>query len=456
MKIRQTMLTTWLARSPQSLFILYACFFSFLVYFCSYGFRKAFVATEWKDLGTLLGLQMKTALIVSQLLGYVLAKYLGIKFCSELKAEWRLPALAFLIAWAELALVAFGFLPGQWKVLGMFLNGLPLGIVWGVVVRYLEGRRTSEVLLAGLSCSFIVATGIVMYVDLAFVKTGVLETWAPAISGLCFLLPFLLGVWCLDQLPPPTPEDIALRTERRTMDGSDRRTFFRRFAPGLILLVIVYFFLTAYRDFRTNFAGQILAHLGYGVEDGVSVFTLTEIPVGIGVIATLAALYFIKGARQGLIGAYTLMVGGMVLMACGTLLLDLDIIRGDGLWWMITVGLCSYLAYVPYSTVLFDRLIASTRFVGTAVFTIYLADTVGWSGAIAIPIFKDLGGDKISHFQFFRWFTYGLSAFGTVLLFVSCLYFLRNNRKGNLLDGTGREMQVRVALAVTPDGNHLP
>jgi len=428
MKRRQTLLTTWLGKGPQPLFILYACFFLFLVYFCSYGFRKAFAAAEYKDLGTLLGLQMKTALIVSQLLGYVMAKYLGIKFCSELKAEWRVPALAFLIAWAELALVAFGFLPGQLKVLGMFLNGLPLGIVWGVVVRYLEGRRTSEVLLAGLSCSFIVATGIVMFVDLAIVKAGVPEAWAPAVTGLCFLLPFLLGVWCLDQLPPPTPEDIALRTERRTMDGSDRQTFFRRFAPGLILLVIVYFFLTAYRDFRTNFAGQILAHWGYGEAAGVSVFTLTEIPVGIGVIATLAALYFIKGARQGLIGAYTLMVGGLVLMAGGTLLLDLDLIRGDGLWWMITVGLGSYLAYVPYSTVLFERLIASTRAGGTAVFTIYLADTVGWSGAILVPPCKDLGLAGSSHFEFFRWFTYGLSGLGTVLLVLSCLYFLRGSR----------------------------
>jgi Family of unknown function (DUF5690) len=425
---RQALLTTWLANSPQLLFILYACFFSFLVYFCSYGFRKAFAASEYINLGTLLGLQMKTALIVSQLLGYVLAKYLGIKFCSELKAEWRLPALAFLIAWAELALVMFGFLPGPWKVLGMFLNGLPLGIIWGVVVRYLEGRRTSEVLLAGLSCSFIVATGIVMYVDVAFVKAGVAETWAPAITGLCFLLPFLLGVWCLDQLPPPTPEDVALRTERRTMDGSDRRTFFRRFAPGLILLVVVYFFLTAFRDFRTNFAGQILAHWGYAEEAGVSVFTLTEIPVGIGVLATLAALYFIKGARQGLICTYALMVGGLVLMAGGTLLLDLALIRGDGLWWMITVGLGSYMTYVPYSTVLFDRLIASTGSVGTAVFTIYLADTVGWSGAIVVPLFKDLGSAGSSHFEFFRWFTYGLSGLGTVLLVFSCLCFLRESR----------------------------
>ena len=43
----------------------------------------------------------------------------------------------------------------------MFFNGLPLGMIGGLVVRYLEGRRASELLLAALSCSFIVASGAV-------------------------------------------------------------------------------------------------------------------------------------------------------------------------------------------------------------------------------------------------------------------------------------------------------
>jgi hypothetical protein len=60
------------------------------------------------------------------------------------------------ILWAELALVAFGLVPNGWKVFPILLNGLPLGMVWGLVVWYLEGRRTSDVLLVGLSCSSIV------------------------------------------------------------------------------------------------------------------------------------------------------------------------------------------------------------------------------------------------------------------------------------------------------------
>ena len=45
---------------------------------------------------------------------------------------------------------------------------------------------------------------------------------------------------------------------------------------------------------------------------------------------------------------------------------------------MILNGLGVYLAYVPYGSVLFDRLIASTGVVSTAVFAIYVADFIGY------------------------------------------------------------------------------
>jgi hypothetical protein len=301
------------------------------------------------------------------------------------------------------------------------------------VVRYLEGRRTSELLLAGLSCSFIVASGIVQDFGLALRGAGVSEAWMPAAVGLCFVPPFLVGVWCLDRLPPPTPEDVALRVERRPMNRSDRSDFFCRFAPGLVLLFVVYFFLTAYRDFRLKYFVEILGHWSGKVDPGV--FSWTEIPIGFAVIAALAALYFIKGARQGLVASFGLMAVGLALMAGGTLLLDGGWVGGNGLWWMTVVGLGSYLTYVPYSTVLFDRLIASTRAAGTAVFTIYLADTVGWSGAILTPLYKDLGQAGLSSFAFFRWFTYGLSLGGIVLLVTSCWFFLSQS-PGEALDGT--------------------
>jgi hypothetical protein len=110
----------------------------------------------------------------------------------------------------------------------------------------------------------------------------------------------------------------------------------------------------------------------------------------------------------------------------------------SGFAWMTLVGLGSYLAYVPYGSVLFDRLIASTRVVGTAVFAIYLADAIGYTGSVGTMLFKDVGLGAMSRLEFFRRFTYALSAGGAVLLAASCVYFLafKVPRRGPRADPT--------------------
>src|SRR5262249_48126062 len=152
----------WLETAPAPLFVIYAIVAAFSTYFCMYAFRKPFAAAKF-DKQTFLGtmVALKTAIVISQIIGYALSKYIGIKVCSEARAGRRALTLVGLIVWAQAALVLFGLLPNNLKFIAIFLNGLPLGMVWGLVVWYLEGRRTSELLLAGLSCSYIISSGIV-------------------------------------------------------------------------------------------------------------------------------------------------------------------------------------------------------------------------------------------------------------------------------------------------------
>ena len=205
------------------------------------------------------------------------------------------------------------------------------------------------------------------------------------------------------------------------MDRSQRLDFVRQFLPGLLMLLIAYFFLTAYRDFRDNFGVEIFAQLGYG-ESEVAIFTRSELWVAFGVLGALAMLNLIKDNRLGLIGAFGIMTLGVVIMGCGTLLRDQELI--GGLTWMILCGLGSYLAYVPYGSVLFDRLIASTRAIGTAVFAIYVADAVGYAGAISVLLSKDLVAGDMSRLDFFRLLTYGMAILGTLMLVLSGCYFV--------------------------------
>ncbi len=415
-------LTRWLENAPAPLFTAFAIGVAFSTYFCMYAFRKPFSAAQYAGLEFFnTGVDLKTAFVISQILGYTLSKYVGIKICSEVTRGRRLIMLIGMILFAEVALFCFGVLPPNLKFIAIFANGLPLGMVWGLVVWYLEGRQTSELLLAGLSCSFIVASGVVKDVGRWLMSAhGVTEFMMPFLTGLIFLLPFLLAAFLLNQLPDPTREDERVRMHREPMNHEHRRAFIRHFLPALIMLFIAYFFLTAYRDFRDNFGVEIFTQLGYGLEPGI--FSRSETWVALGVLVLLGLLFLIRNNRWGLIGAYSIMTFGTVLMLGSTLLLDAQMI--SGLTWMILIGLGSYLAYVPYGSVLFDRMIASTRVVATAVFAIYLADALGYTGSIFLMIFKDIAGSEISRLDFFRQYTYFMSVLGTVLLVASCAWIL--------------------------------
>ena len=364
-----------------------------------------------------------------------------------LAVEEEKPLLVALIGWAELALVAYGLVPNNLKVAAIFFNGLPLGMVWGLVVWYLEGRRTSELLLAGLSCSYIVSSGIVKDIGRAMMEGGVAdwwrqvpligqvigallgkvsESWMPAVTGLHFLPLFLVAVWMLNQLPRASASDVAARSERKTMTSAERLAFVRQFLFGMILLCVAYFFLTAYRDFRDNYQVEIFDGLGYPYALNKAIISKTETLVAFGVMSALALLTFVKDNRRGLLGAFSIMTGGVFLLGLGTMLFEAHVI--NGFWWMTLTGLGSYLAYVPFGSVFFDRLIASTRAAGTAVFAIYLADAIGYTGSVGVQLFKDLAQSDISRLGFFKGYTYFMSLLGTTWLATSCVYFLRRNR----------------------------
>src|SRR5262249_26983083 len=256
--------------------------------------------------------------------------------------------------------------------------------IWGLMVRYLEGRRTSDILLAGLACSFIVASGVFKDVGQAVMAGDSLpifgvsmpnplhaldQFWMPAATGMLFAAPFLLALWLLDQLPEPSASDIAARTEREPMDGARRREFLALYLPGIVLLVTASALLTAFRDYRDAYLVDVLKQLGYDYADGKSRITHMEMGVGFSVLATMCLLYLIKNNQRALLAALSVIVLGFATIGIATLLHASGQI--SGYWWAASIGLGGYMAYVPYNSILFDRLMAATGLVGTAVLPIY-------------------------------------------------------------------------------------
>jgi len=370
-------------------------------------------------------LGLKAALVIGQLAGYALSKMAGVKFNSEMQPGKRARVLIALIIVAELALVAFAVLPPEGKIVALFINGIPLGTVWGVVFSFLEGRRTSEILGAGLSCAYIVAGGAVKSIGKLLLGTGISESWMPATVGAMFLPVFLAAVYGLSLLPPPNAGDIAARTVREPMNAAERRAFVRQFAAGLVLLVITYLALTSYRDFRDVYAAEIFRDVGMG--DSASIFTWTELPIGIAVMIVLGTLYFVRDNRRGLILTYAIMATGAALVGVATLLFDAGAISPT--IWMLLVGLGLYLGYVPYGCVLFDRTIAALGIVATAVFLIYVSDAVAYGGSVLVVVYKNVGQANRSMLDFFRVFSYATSIVCLICLAISGHYFVRRARR---------------------------
>lgn len=440
---KRSVITRQLEQAPPAVLNSYAAVVAFAAYFFVYAFRKPFTAATFPGLqfaGT--GIELKTAFATSQVIGYTLAKYLGIKICSELSRSRRAWMIGGLILAAEAATVLFAVLPLQWKVAAMILNGFPLGIVWGLMVRYLEGRRTSDILLAGLACSFIVASGAFKDIGRAIMSgssipifgielsnpLGPLDQFSmPAATGMMFFMPFAISLWLLDQLPEPTSLDALERTEREPMDGVQRRMFLSRYVLGILPLVVAYACLTAFRDYRDFYLVDVLEQLGYSRSFDQTILTRMEFGVAAGVLVTMGFLYLIKNNERALMAILGVIAIGFFLMGVATVLVMTDHI--SGYTWAALIGLGGYMAYVPYNSVLFDRLMASTGFVGTAVFAIYVADSAGYTSSISVQIGKDLLAPHVSRLQFLEFLSAFVSLVGLAGILSAAIYFRQQRAK---------------------------
>ena len=125
---------TWLQNTNGTSFSVYAIVAAFSTYFCMYAFRKPFSAGIYGDIDPLWGIDYKIVLIIAQVIGYTLSKFIGIKVVAEIKPAQRVIGIILLIGCAELALLFLGLVPAPYNFIFMFFNGLPLGNDMGVSI----------------------------------------------------------------------------------------------------------------------------------------------------------------------------------------------------------------------------------------------------------------------------------------------------------------------------------
>lgn len=393
---------------------------AFGVYFCMYAFRKPFTAAHY-DHETVWQINQKTVLITAQVLGYMLSKFIGIRVAAETLPSRRASMILLLVAAAEVPLILFGIAPSPWHVVCLFLNGLPLGMVFGIVVGFLEGRRNTEALTAGLCASFILADGVVTSVGKWLLHQGVTERWMPALAGLIFVPPLLLFAWMLTQIPPPAAEDVARRSARPPMTREDRWAFFGQYAIGLFFLVGMYLMVTIARSMRAYFGPEIWR--GLGVEIDPNTFTRTELPIALCVLVITGLSILISDNRRALFTSLFVSLAGTGLMAVA--LVGQQESWLSGFAFMVLLGLGMYLPYVAVHTTIFERMIAATRARGNLGFLMNFADAIGYLGFVGVMLAKSALSDDQDFLPFFTKACWTTALISAAFILVSWLYFAR-------------------------------
>jgi MFS family permease len=395
---------------------------AFFLYTCIYALRKPFAVGKYSDI--IFGhTTYKIILILSQVCGYTVSKFIGIRLIAASDSKARFKAIIACSIVAALALLGFAITPAPCGFVFLFLNGLPLGLMWGFIFLYLEGRTTTEIMAALLSSSFIFSSGFVKSVGAYLIlNLNVNEMWMPFFTA-CIFLPFLiLLAYVLNTSFARDAEDFQVKSERKPMDKEFRRSTLKNLLPFLVPIVILYMCTTAYRDFRDNFSIEIFEEIGAVVKPAI--FTQTELYVSLLVLFIFSLLFKFKDNVKAfkLLNIFVLI--GLSLMLFISLSFK-SLLSIEPIYLVALQGLALYLIYFPFNSMYFDRFVALYKNNTNAGFFIYIVDSFGYLGSVLVLIFFEIFQTDASYYKFLILLGTVLSIIGIVAIASSYIYIRR-------------------------------
>lgn len=412
--------TTMRGRLEGALLVSYMAFSAFMVYTAMYGMRKPYTASSYDGLEQF-GISYKVVLVTAQVLGYMLSKFIGIKVIAEMKAHHRPFFILLLVTTGWITLLGFAIVPFEYKFICMFLNGLPLGMIWGLVFGYLEGRKMTDFMGAFLSVSFIFSSGFAKTVGswlLNYVKVD--QWWMPFIAGCVFMLPLLIFTYFLSKSPPPNDVDIELRTARKPMAKDQRKHFLQQFGLLIVPAVITYAILTALRDFCEDFAAELWIETGHS--GNALIFTNISTITSVIVIGVISLFFLIRNNFRAFVGIHILVVIGFSISLISTFLFQIGLI--GTIFWMILATTGLYLGYVAKNCLYYERMLATYTINGNVGFVMYIADAFGYLGTIVVLIIKEYANWQIDWLDFFIKAFYFGGVVGIMLVYFTLRGFI--------------------------------
>lgn len=399
-------------RSSPLLLVTQLSLSAFVIYTCMYGFRKPYTVATYEHV-FFLGVSYKVCLVIAQVLGYMCSKFYGIRFISGLSPHKRARYLLIFIGVAWLSLFLFAVIPAPYNILCMFLNGLPLGMVFGLVFGYLEGRTTTEIMGAFLATSFIFASGLAKSIGKWLILDfHVSDWWMPFCAGSVFILPFVLAVRLLQKAPPPSATDIAARSERKPMTQEQRRAFLSTYGRAIAPIVLAYAIFTIIRDFVEDFANELWIETGY--KNNAGIFAQQSTMVALIVLVVVASFFTIKNNFKAFTWTHYLILLGLLLTASATFLFNIGILAAAHWMLIATTGL--YFAYLPFNCLYFERMLSSYKIRGNVGFVMYIADAFGYLGTVLVLLIKEFIPIHYSWINFFSFLFYTATVLGSVFI----------------------------------------
>lgn len=410
-------------RLSDFLFILWAGGLALLSYSLVYALRKPFTAASFSD-AEFFNIDYKVAVTISQILGYVISKFIGIKLISELRSEERFKFILTSVLLAEASLILFGLLSTPYNVAAMFLNGLSLGCMWGVIFSFIEGRRMTDILASLLGVSMVISSGTAKSVGLYVMNhLHVSEFWMPALIGAVALPLLLLLGYALNKLPEPTKEDIAMKSERETLNGKQRWELFRSYMPFLTMLFVANIAIVILRDIKEDFLVNIIDVSSFSPW----LFAQIDSVVTLIILVIFGLMVLVKDNLKALSVLFGLIITGMIVMSAVSF--GQDRMQLSPVIWLFLQSLCLYIAYLTFQTIFFDRFIACFKIRGNVGFFIVTTDFLGYTGTVVVLVLKEFCNPDINWASFYNQFAGYVGIFCCITFVCSFVYLHQRFRK---------------------------
>lgn len=386
---------------------------TFILYTFMYAIRRPFTALVYDNM-SLWGANIKIWMVLAQLLGYTLSKFFGIQLLGKIQNKDRGIYLISILAIATLPLFLLQYTTIKYWPFLMLLNGFPLGLVWGIVYSYVEGRKYTELIGAMLACTFVFSTGWVKSFGLYLQQyLSLTIEQVPFYTGAAALIASALVILMLEKLPPPNSQDKQLRNDRKPLTPERQKLFLAQYGQIMLPFVLIYAIFTIMRDLRDNFSAEMLAE-----NDAYNnaIFTSMELKVSIVLLCIVPLFSWIKNHRQALnITVFSILLSAPISLVATILFAQAQI---SIVWLLMLTGGGFYLGYILINISVMDRLIGFSGESGNAGFLIYIADSVGYLFSLVINSFA-----LLNKLESTKWTSTYLSVItiGTILVFLLAL-----------------------------------